>query len=93
VGCGVKTKMLDYLIHGRPIVTTIIGAEGLDALVSNLPQNFVKIVSLDNFYETLLGTLSDLHKLNSNKVEIDPQTLLQNFRRNLNEVLYHATEI
>lgn len=93
VGCGVKTKMLEYLIHGKPIVTTIIGAEGLDSLGSNLPQDLITIVPLNSFYETLLDTVSDSHKLNSDKAEIDPQKLLDSFRKKLNDVLYHATKI
>jgi len=93
VGCGVKTKMLEYLIHGKPIVTTFIGAEGLEPIISNFPQNFVRVVPLNHFYDALLDTLSNIHKLNTIKVQINPQIFLECFRKNLSDVFYHAQKV
>ena len=93
VGCGVKTKIMEYLIHGKPIVATFIGAEGLEPMISNLDQNFVRIVSLNTFYETLIDAISNLHKLNAIKVQIDPQIFLERFRKKLSEVFYYAQKV
>ncbi|MEM0077155.1 MAG: glycosyltransferase family 4 protein [Thermoproteota archaeon] len=58
VGAGVKTKILTYMIYGKPIVTTPVGIQGnVDKMDS------VIVTNLDQFADTLLKALDALNDL------------------------------
>lgn len=52
-GAGIKRKVLDYLNHGLPVISTSVGVEGIQSangdvpgvLVANLAEDWVRLVS------------------------------------------------
>lgn len=59
VGSGVKTKVLTYIIHAKPVITTPIGFEGIKAE----KLNSVIITDIVHFADTLLKALDTLDDL------------------------------
>ncbi|MEM0328473.1 MAG: glycosyltransferase family 4 protein [Thermoproteota archaeon] len=59
VGAGVKTKILTYMIYGKPIVTTPVGIQGIN--VDKMDS--VIMTNLDQFADTLLKALDALNDL------------------------------
>lgn len=59
VGAGIKTKVLTYMVYGKPVVTTPIGFEGIKAEKSNS----VIITDIIHFSDTLLKALDTLDDL------------------------------
>lgn len=53
IGAGVQNKMLDYMAMGLPVITTQIGAEGLD------PAAFVVASTSSDFANETLSLLED----------------------------------
>jgi glycosyltransferase involved in cell wall biosynthesis len=54
VGAGTKTKVLDYMVHGKPVLTKKIGVEGLDVKevksvvvceLNDFPENLIKMMN------------------------------------------------
>lgn len=54
-GAGTNLKMLDYMAHGAPIVTTKVGARGLDLICNE----HVVIANADTFAKELATLVSD----------------------------------
>ena len=93
VGCGVKVKIMEYLIHGKPIVATSIGAEGLESIISNLNQEFVRFVPLKDFPETLLDMVSYVRKRKPNDVQVDPEIFVESFKEKIAETFDYVRKI
>ena len=53
-GKGVKTKILEGLAHGKPIITTKFGIEGLDS-PQEILENGLYVREIDQFAETLIS--------------------------------------
>ena len=93
VGCGVKTKIMEYLIHGKPIVATDIGAEGLEPIISNLNQEFVRFVPLKDFPETLLDMVSYVIKRKPIDIQVNPEIFTESFKEKIAETFNYARKI
>ena len=63
-GSGIKTKNLDALFHGIPVLTTKVGAEGIEDLIGN----GLNICDLGNFAEEIVNIKKniDFHKKSIN---------------------------
>jgi len=59
VGAGVKTKVLTYMVHGKPVITTRIGVEGI---VVDKSKSVI-VTDAVHFAETLLEALNTLGEL------------------------------
>jgi glycosyltransferase involved in cell wall biosynthesis len=59
VGCGVKTKVLQYLAHGKPIVTTPLGVEGIETK----DLKALMVTSIVSFKDALIETLRSKDQL------------------------------
>lgn len=55
VGSGLKVKLVEALVYGRPIVTTPIGVQGLSALA---PPPFIVAESAEAFARAVCSVLS-----------------------------------
>ena len=93
VGCGVKTKIMEYMIHGKPIVTTSIGAEGLEPIISNLNQEFVRVIPLKDFPETLLDIVSYVRKRKPIDIQVNPEIFAERFKEKIVETFDYARKI
>jgi glycosyltransferase involved in cell wall biosynthesis len=63
VGAGTKTKVLEYMAYGKPVLTTKIGAEGL-----NLTEvSGVELCSLEDFPEKLLEVIYNVDFIGKGK--------------------------
>ena len=60
VGSGVKTKVLKYMAHGKPIVSTPIGVEGIK--MSETEQSIV-ITEIETFPKKLLNMIEIINRL------------------------------
>jgi glycosyltransferase involved in cell wall biosynthesis len=85
VGCGVKTKVLQYLAYGKPIVTSPIGIEGIET--KGLKATIVSpIISFDR---ALLGAVYNLSQLKKDASEnqkiFERRYSLRSFSRSLKE--------
>jgi glycosyltransferase involved in cell wall biosynthesis len=84
---GIKTKILDYCVHGRPVLASRQAAPGLP--LWEMPS--VKICDLDVFVQELANALENVDALlarteitaSNVKREFDPET----FRRNLKKFI------
>ncbi|WP_019515186.1 glycosyltransferase [Sphingomonas sp. Mn802worker] len=56
MGSGLKIKMLDYLRHGLPVVTSSIGAEGYPG---DPPRPFIVVDPADDFIRSIVTLLSN----------------------------------
>ena len=92
VGCGTKTKVIEYLVHGKPIVATPVGMEGLEALIHDYSGDLISIVPLDSFHEALQRSISNLGRSDEIKVEVN-QVLIKDLRSNLKEVFCCANQV
>ena len=84
---------MEYLIHGKPIVATSIGAEGLESIISNLNQEFVRFVPLKDFPETLLDMVSYVRKRKPNDVQVDPEIFVESFKEKIAETFDYVRKI
>ena len=75
VGAGTKTKVLEYLAYGKPVITTPIGVEGLEDLVKGLNQ--VIIADINTFKETLLDVIEKLKSGGLKSSKWNPMTIYQ----------------
>lgn len=84
VGGGTKTKILEYIVYGKPVITSTIGIEGLESFVS---FGRIKVASIDMFKHVLLKTINkgnyeyidEKFNLNNN--------LLKMFKENLHRAI------
>ncbi len=58
IGAGTKTKVLECLIYGKPVVTTHVGIEGLEDLAGK--NNSLVITEIENFDQELLKTITEI---------------------------------
>jgi len=71
VGAGIKTKVLEYLLCGKPIVTTPIGIEGIRISDTN---ELVVVTKIEEFPEKLSVVVENLTSLK----EFISQDLIEN---------------
>jgi glycosyltransferase involved in cell wall biosynthesis len=69
-GSGTRIKILESLSFGTPVITTTVGAEGLDDLKSDA----LKIADTDEEF------VEAIKKINSDKTIIDSSVLLENYK-------------
>jgi hypothetical protein len=55
-GTGLSIKSVDALLHGRPLVTTVSGARGLE---DGAGTAFLQASSAEEFAEVVVGLLRD----------------------------------
>lgn len=60
IGSGRNVKMIDYISHGLPVLTTPIGARGFDL---NEIKDFIFVDELENFKNRILKISKDRRKL------------------------------
>lgn len=93
VGCGVKTKVLQYLACGKPIVTTPIGIEGIETR----ELKAIIIANIGNFEEALLSATFSLDQLKNmatyNKKIFEQRYSLLSFDKELEKCVDYATKI
>jgi polysaccharide biosynthesis protein PslH len=85
-GTGLKIKTIEALMHGRPVITTSIGAEGLESFIGH---GLSVCDSAGEFAKTAIGLLSDLpqaRQLGEESLRIMRDYLAEN-RRVLAEAL------
>jgi glycosyltransferase involved in cell wall biosynthesis len=76
IGTGLKIKTIEALAHGKPLVTTSVGAEGIEQysgkafLIGNTPEEFAQAVVL---------LLSDTEL--ANKLAIEGRNLIENYNK------------
>jgi len=92
VGCGVKTKVLQYLAHGKPIVTTPIGIEGIEVE----EPNGIIISDIVTFKKALVEGMQILGRLKKiamfNKELVERQCSPRSFQMNFERCINHVTE-
>lgn len=92
VGCGVKTKVLQYLAHGKPIVTTPVGIEGIDLE----EPNAIITSDISAFENSLIETIRILGSLKKvavyNKRIFERKYSLQPFQTSLKRCVDHVTK-
>jgi glycosyltransferase involved in cell wall biosynthesis len=74
IGSGIRVKILNYFALGLPVVSTEVGAEGLNTknykniLIANTPRNFANaVLSLQNNPALYMSLSSNARKLVENK--------------------------
>lgn len=83
-GSGIKTKNLEALFHNLPVLTTKLGADGIEDLINN----GLFITNLESFAETLIAMPN---KIKGNKCNINKSLLrihtLEFFERSIGEMM------
>ncbi len=74
-GSGTNIKMLDYLAAGAPVVTTEIGARGLDLD----PERHARIVPLEGFAAAIRNTLAEPVEEADSRAQAARQHVEENF--------------
>lgn len=86
VGAGTKTKILEYMAYGKPVVSTPIGVEGIKLSGTELS---VVVAKTEAFPEKLMNTIENLGRIQNAKPQRIVEKLYskQSMRQNLNELL------
>ena len=80
VGAGVKTKVLECLAYGKPVITTPVGIEGLENLAKEV--KYVIVTDINSFKETLLNVAENLKSRKMKEFERDLSAYLEERYRN-----------
>jgi len=74
IGAGTKTKVLEYLAHGKPVITTPIGIEGLQNLRTNEISECVPVIvsNIQDFPSMLLKAVNDVDELKQKAIKYIP---------------------
>jgi glycosyltransferase involved in cell wall biosynthesis len=76
VGAGTKTKVLEYLAHAKPVITTPIGIEGLQNLKIDANEisecRCIIVSNIENFPSALLKAINNLDELRQKAIEYVP---------------------
>lgn len=87
-GSGTNLKMLDYIMSGIPVVTTEVGARGL-----NLPEKFIKVATIGNFVEAIKECFEFMDEdiLNDARLFVEKkfswENIVLSFRETLQEIM------
>jgi glycosyltransferase involved in cell wall biosynthesis len=66
-GSGRNVKMVDYMMHGVPILTTEIGLRGFDL---NEIKDFIYTEKIENFKNKIIEVTSDREKLKKDSIKL-----------------------
>jgi len=83
-GSGIKTKNLEALFHNLPVLTTKLGADGIEDLINN----GLFITNLESFPETLTAMRNKIkeNKCNINKSLLEIHTL-EFFEKSISQMM------